>query len=457
MALDIRTTGTQTFMEQLSLILEQHPDNIPVNTTVRIMQSLGRYLGNRKKDAHQDTFTTVIALTNNLEKLLLDPGPDKDEASRILSDSRQRFKDFKAKVSQRNQVNAQDIEKLKEVILSIDWEISDHALKELDCVTSRLMTQLSSQTPLYPFLKIINNMGRYVASKKAFSHKDAVIILHGAFKHFEEVFQNPDMPFQEKKQLIAQDIEAFNRFKDTIRTPKTKLCVQTVAPNEPQVMPALSHVRHLNARPVRETGRMPLPCPGETSLADKGSCPDTREDPLPEITSRLDAFFSMEYIQKVPDIPVPAAPSALPGEIELLPVNSSEVTPLTLFTPEEDPIQNAIDRLDAVRGTGSRILEQGGLAEIETDLKTLYSLWKEDPDKALLLDILFNLINQVQTPAPESIVPESIEPEIIEPDQEFSNAQETKDADNPDNCVSKDIPAAGLLKKMASGLFHRTG
>ena len=146
------------------------------------------------------------------------------------------------------------MERLKAVILSVDWEISDETLRGVDKETAPLMRRLRFHRTLYPFLKIINSLGRYMASKKASVHKDTVSFLQSVFDHFEQAALDPSMSFRDKKQLIGQDIAAFNVFKKRFHRQSRPLKILPAQPLKslsvrPLMLPSILGRRLPSARP----------------------------------------------------------------------------------------------------------------------------------------------------------------------------------------------------------------
>jgi hypothetical protein len=199
--------------DQLSILEEDYPQNPGVISLIRMLQSLGGYLGSQKDNAHEDALPLLNTIERQLETLIQDPDSGKEQIDQIISESIQRFKSLKRKIGTAPLVTHEEIQNLKAVILAIDWEISDITMTTFDTVTKRLLTRLKAQKIPHAFLRIINSMGRYIASEKASAHKDSIQFLRSVFDNFEQVVKTPAMPFEEKKQLIENDIDAFNNFK----------------------------------------------------------------------------------------------------------------------------------------------------------------------------------------------------------------------------------------------------
>ncbi|WP_022665830.1 hypothetical protein [Desulfospira joergensenii] len=573
----IEDENVDAFEDQLSLIKARHPDNAAMTSIIEMMRSLGRYLGTRKKNVHEDTFSVLKAITEDLEKLACEPDLDKDQAAGILAESSRTYRALKAKITSLPLISAIEMQDLKEVILAIDWEISNATLEDFDKVTTRLMSKFKSSKIPYSFLKIINSLGRYIASKKALAHQDAIFFLHSVFADFERVVQTPGMPFQEKKRLIERDVAAFIDFKKKLANTGKEATDSADSAETPAVRPALSHVKtsrtHSDQKVVlletssqEEAGSPSRPedsQPGspkvrereqpenqdimgdlfsikespadkmldfihlsgvhgedqavgknmdslaEEDLKEKGFknfIPQRRDtDPIPEIRSRLDDFFSQEDVGNPSvagpgenETPLIAADEAEPlsvqeddpetfiifreveetpgfdpgekgdsgilvHEKESIPVLGDVVEPLIFFPEGEDPVEEAIKRLKALAESRDLIPGQEMATTVEEDLFMLQDLWREDPDKVLLIDVLFRFTRQALAPEEPEEPEEAEEAEELEELEELSELEESEDPDHPDEPVvaeDKILPVSldrrrppGVWKKLKSALF----
>jgi len=437
---------------------------------VNMMHTAGQYLGIEETGAKKEVLDLLLTLYTGLAGVIQDPAADADPLSgRSLAECQLAFGRLKARFDGRLLVSPGEMEGLKAVILSVDWEISDEILKRFDRETTILMTRLRFHRTLYPFLKIINSLGRYMAWKKAAAHKDSASFLQSVFEHFEQVAQTPALPFKVKKQLIEQDIADFNAF-------KKKISASGGPAPEIAVRPALSHVDAPRIRsghsltPLENSpGPAMPPVPASKDAGNVVSLPETRDrdvmgelfnpkesdadrlmdrihmslvtgqdsaaggpdadspegfenliprrmgqDPIPEISRRLDAFFNLDTSSAGPGATDPedfgqAFDGNLPlfeGEEEpppdklilMEPDEALDQAPeplklekLALFDPGDDPVDAAMDRLRDLVGTPD--FNPDTLAGAGKDLSLLRSVWQGDPDKCLLVDVAARLID----------------------------------------------------------------
>ncbi len=484
------------FSRTLSRIGTENKTIPAVVKLVNMMHSAGQYLGIEESEAKKQIIDLLLTLSNGLAEVIKDPSLAADPTGHPLAECQKAFGRFRKQFDLGLLVNSEEMERLKAVILSVDWEISDETLTGFDKETSALMRRLRFHKTLYPFLKIINSLGRYLASKKAAAHKDTVSFLQSVFEHFEQVALDSELSFQDKKRLIEQDVAGFNAFKKKISSPQPS--------HEVALRPALSHVKApklRNAHTLTPLGSSADPEPALASVqplkdagsvasvpkaqdrdvmgdlfnpkesdadrlmdrihmslvtgqdsAGSGSDADDPEgfenlvphrmdqDPIPEISSRLDEFFNLE--------PSMVQPVALETEVEAeaefeiqaddsgedfdetMPLFEGEeeeappeklilldpdetpepfsdpvlfeppapapltVEKLELFEPGDDPVDAAMDRLRNLLDASD--LDSNALAGARNDLSQLRSLWREDPDKCLLIDLAARLIESVE-------------------------------------------------------------
>lgn len=368
--------------EQLSRIEGQHSESTGIGSVIKRMQSIGRYLGSKRDNAHEETLPVLHAITIGLERL--EPDLDKEQTDDILRECSQLYASLKTKIASRPLVTAEEIQALKAVILEVDWEISDAALETFDQVTSQLLIKLKSHKILHAFLKIIHSMGRYIASRKARAHKDSIFFLHSVFENFERVVQTPGMPFQEKKQLIKRDITAFNEFKREISTLDSEIPAPAHTSENENLQPALSHVRVSHTPAAQDV--IPL---HQLSEQEKSSIENPMDSeniipalagkkrPEPEPRDVMDELFTMK--ESPADQLLDAIHlSAIQGPHQKAAMNMNEPTQEDLqkqgiknFTPtrmDNEPIPEIGNRLDEFFDMDIPALETNGPDELQTSL-----------------------------------------------------------------------------------------
>lgn len=223
---------------QIAGLGTQFRDNHHAASLVKMIHAVVGYLASQLDNAHKDSVPVLRSLVEQLESLVQPSGVSSGTADGILARAVESFKDLKSKISAVPLVLEKDIEELKAVILSIDWEISDTTLENFDAVVNRLMEKVKNNKIHASFLKIIYSIGGYVARNKAGAHRNSIGLLRSAFQNYERLVQNPDMTADEKKQMLEHEISEFHDFKRKLGRSSAP-----TATEEAVMPPALSHVR----------------------------------------------------------------------------------------------------------------------------------------------------------------------------------------------------------------------
>jgi hypothetical protein len=110
------------------------------------------------------------------------------------------------------------IEKLKSVVLSIDWEITESCLTELINETDALLPRYENDRLPHTLLRMLRAAGRYIRQHKAQSHPGAIKLIMSVFNSMEQIIGDPQMPEDQRKGLVAKEISAFKKLKQQIDT-----------------------------------------------------------------------------------------------------------------------------------------------------------------------------------------------------------------------------------------------
>ncbi len=117
------------------------------------------------------------------------------------------------------------MEKLKSVVLSIDWEITETCLTDLISETDALMPHFQDDRLPHTLLRMLRAVGRYIRQHKAQSHPDAIKRVMSVFASLEKIAGAPGMAEDLKKSIVAKEISAFKKLKQQVeaqRRPMTE-------------------------------------------------------------------------------------------------------------------------------------------------------------------------------------------------------------------------------------------
>jgi pilus assembly protein FimV len=109
------------------------------------------------------------------------------------------------------------LEKLKSIVLSIDWEITDACLTDLLTETDSLMPRFKADRLTQTLLRMLNSLGRYIQKKKASAHPDAIKRIMSVYRSLEKVCDpHQETDIKSKEQAIAREIVAFKKLKQQV-------------------------------------------------------------------------------------------------------------------------------------------------------------------------------------------------------------------------------------------------
>jgi hypothetical protein len=143
---------------------------------------------------------------------------DKSSKENMVNDIEKRLDNFFDESEEVNasKMQAISIEKLKSVILSIDWEITDDCLSELIDETDALLPHFEDDRFSHSLLRMLKAVGRYIRKRKAQAHPDAIKKIMSVFSSIEKLTENNEMEEDLKKQIVAKEISGFKSLKKQV-------------------------------------------------------------------------------------------------------------------------------------------------------------------------------------------------------------------------------------------------
>ena len=286
---DDNTTSLKNQLSELSLL---YKTNHAVTYLLKILQSIAKYLGSKKSNVNADTLPLLNSIASKLEQLMDNSDLTKVEINKILSNEILKFKSLKNKISSKPVINDSEINKLKEAILTIDWEISDAVLENFKKVITNLLSKLKYYNIHFTFLKIIHSIVQYIGTHKANIHTDSISFLHSVFEDFEKIVQPPEMTNKEKKQLLENNIKKFQVFKNKISSGnKTSQTIDDTSDDE-NYAPALSQFSQTNISGDNDDSSLTTLSKIDDSDIQAQSVPDTTEPSTANSENIMDDLFS---------------------------------------------------------------------------------------------------------------------------------------------------------------------
>ncbi len=99
--------------------------------------------------------------------------------------------------------------RLKSIILSLDWEISDETLQELANELPNLQATWQGDKVAEVYLQGLEKIGRYIRNKGAYAHPNSIKLLLTFFYNFEKIVSSEHLSGDEITKILKGDIRKF--------------------------------------------------------------------------------------------------------------------------------------------------------------------------------------------------------------------------------------------------------
>lgn len=109
---------------------------------------------------------------------------------------------------------------LKNLILSIDWEITDEVLDNFLLQIKDLRLTYKHDKIVSAFLQILNSLGNYIKTNRAKAHPKTFKILNSVFASLDKVVLSGDMPETEKKKFLRVEMTRYQELRNQIAKSK---------------------------------------------------------------------------------------------------------------------------------------------------------------------------------------------------------------------------------------------
>ena len=109
---------------------------------------------------------------------------------------------------------------LKNLILSIDWEITDEVLDNLLQQLKDLQSTYEHDKIVVTFLQILNSLGNYIRTHRAKAHPKTFKILNSVFSSLDEVVLSSDMTESAKKKILRAEMNQYKELRTQISISK---------------------------------------------------------------------------------------------------------------------------------------------------------------------------------------------------------------------------------------------
>ncbi len=108
------------------------------------------------------------------------------------------------------------ISRLKSLILSIDWEITDDILMQFNEELVDLRGIWAREKINLVYVQALEKISKYIYQKKADSHPSAIKLLLTLYHNLEKIVSSVDLTEEQKKEILLEDVKRFESLKHHI-------------------------------------------------------------------------------------------------------------------------------------------------------------------------------------------------------------------------------------------------
>ena len=128
---------------------------------------------------------------------------------------------------------------LKNLVLSIDWEITEEALTGLLSQIDSLKVIYKNEKIILMFLQLLGSLGVYIKTNRGNAHPKTFKILNSAFSRLEEVVLSEDMAESEKKKLLRTEMNTYKQLRNQVSKKKAVQVIRKEAMSAPKELESL--------------------------------------------------------------------------------------------------------------------------------------------------------------------------------------------------------------------------
>ena len=109
------------------------------------------------------------------------------------------------------------ISRLKSLVLSIDWEITDEVLFQFNEELLDLKSIWAGETINLVYVQALEKIGKYIYQNKADSHPNAIKLLLTFYYNLEKIVSSVDLSDEQRKEILLEDVKKFENLKRQIK------------------------------------------------------------------------------------------------------------------------------------------------------------------------------------------------------------------------------------------------
>lgn len=108
------------------------------------------------------------------------------------------------------------LEELRNLVMSIEWEITDDVMGSFVAQIDSLKKKYGKDRIVVMFLQLLGSLGLYVRTYKAKAHPLSFKLIHSVYSGFDRVMNTESLPVSEKKKLLYVELNKYKELKEQI-------------------------------------------------------------------------------------------------------------------------------------------------------------------------------------------------------------------------------------------------
>lgn len=278
------------------------------------------------------------------------------------------------------------IEEIKSIVLSLEWEINDRILEQLEDEINKLYLLQTDNRIIQGLLRILRFVGRYLRVRGVDSHQDSVNLLLSVFDHLENMMVSKWMTESEKSQCLIESIQQYRYWVERVdlETPE-EMEAPEISLDEIKPLEMESPEYGKQQETPAETTSIPGMELSEDRLREEQKTDELKEEPP-----------VMEALAEEEPPAEPEAEQVITEEPTEL--KSDHADTIVLVAREEEPPVMEV------------LAEEEPPAEPEAEQMITEEPLQQEPDQG---DIVAPTVNEPEIPV-ETMLPQEPEPEQIE-------------------------------------------
>jgi hypothetical protein len=190
---------------------------------------------------------------------------------------------------------------LKNLVLSIDWEITDDILASFLNQINQLKKTYQQDKIVGIFLQILGSLGQYIKTNRGNAHPKTFKILNSVFSSLEEIVVDSDMAEAQKSKILRLEMKRYKELRQQI---SQKRVTRAQSPASRGVKKKVAAAKQ---RPQRESAVVSKRDPKPSTVTAAEAADDNRRKDraglqLAEAVEEIKQFVRAEFKQLRKDI-----------------------------------------------------------------------------------------------------------------------------------------------------------